>query len=353
MDAQPGTQLHERLQKIIDQADRAAGLTSQLLSFARRQILQPKRVDLNMHVLQSASLLRRVIGENISITVQSARDLRVTLADPSQVDQVLMNLCLNARDAMPEGGRLFLETKNMEIDEEYCRQFPYAQPGSYVALSVSDTGIGMDAGTIEQIFEPFFTTKEMGKGTGLGLATVYGIVKQHGGFLNVESEPGKGTTFQIFLPASAGMAEHREAKSEEMPRKGSETILLAEDHEGLRQSAQEMLETLGYRVLLAADGLEALQLFKANSNRIDLVILDVVMPGLSGPDSYSQMALLRPDVRVVFTTGYTSEVASLTSMIDKGAGFLQKPYGQRSISTKIREVLDHSPMSRGNSKDVK
>jgi two-component system cell cycle sensor histidine kinase/response regulator CckA len=349
-ETKPGTQLHERIHKIIDQADRATALTSQLLSFARRQFLQPKRIDLNMYVLQSSSLLRRVIGEHIAITVQTAKDLHVMLADPSQIDQVLMNLCLNARDAMPKGGRLVLETRNIEITEEYCRLVTYARPGNYVLLSVSDTGAGMDAATIEQIFEPFFTTKELGKGTGLGLATVYGIVKQHCGFINVESEVGKGTTFQIYLPASTGMAEPREAASDEKVRKGSETILLAEDHDGLRQSAQEMLEALGYRVLLAADGFDAVRLFKANSAQIELVVLDVVMPGLSGPETYSQMAAIRPDLRVVFTTGYTSEVASLTTMIDKGAAFLQKPYGQRSIGVKIRDVLDRatSTLGKGN-----
>ncbi|HLJ15288.1 MAG TPA: response regulator [Bryobacteraceae bacterium] len=344
-EVQPGTQLHDRIRRIMDQADRAAGLTSQLLSFARRQFLQPKRIDMNLHVLQSTSLLRRVIGEHITITVETAKDLHVSLADPSQVDQILMNLCLNARDAMPDGGRLLLETRNVTITEEYCQTVTYALPGDYVMLSVSDTGVGMNAETIEQIFEPFFTTKEPGKGTGLGLATVYGIVKQHGGFLNVESEPGKGTTFQIYLPASSGMAETRETQNDQPARKGSETILLAEDHDGLRQSAQEMLQGLGYRVLLAANGLDAVQLFKANSRSIDLVILDVVMPGQSGPDTYSQLISMRPDLKVIFTTGYTTEVASLASLIDHGAGFLQKPYGQRSIGLKVRELLDRAPSS--------
>jgi two-component system, cell cycle sensor histidine kinase and response regulator CckA len=349
-ETQPGTRIHERIHKIIDQAGRAAGLTSQLLSFARRQFLQPKRIDLNTHVLQNSSLLRRIIGENIAIRVQTAEDIHVILADPSQVDQVVMNLCLNARDAMPKGGRLLLETRNIEITKEYCRQVPYAQPGSYVLFSVSDTGVGMDAETLEQIFEPFFTTKELGKGTGLGLATVYGIVKQHGGFLNVESEVGKGTTFRIYFPASAGMAEPRESEGDEKPQRGSESILLAEDHDGLRQSAKEMMEALGYRVLLAANGFDAVRLFKANSGQIDLVILDVVMPGLSGPDTYLQMASTRSGLPVIFTTGYTNEAASLTSMIEKGAAFLQKPYGQRNIGVKIREVLDRatSPLRKAN-----
>ena len=346
-EAQPGTVLRERLQKIIDQADRATGLTSQLLSFARKQFLQPKRIDLNMHVSQSTDLLRRIIGAHIAIRIQTAPDLQVTFADPSQIDQVLMNLCLNARDAMPEGGQLILETRNMEITEEYCRVATYAQPGSYVLLSVSDTGTGMETETLEQIFEPFFTTKELGKGTGLGLATVYGIVKQHGGFLNVESAPGKGTTFHIYFPASSGTADPREAQSDAKPRKGTETILLAEDHDGLRQSAQEMLEGLGYRVLLAANGIEAVKLFKEHSDSVDLVVLDIVMPGLSGPNAYLQMASIRPDLKAVFTTGYTSEAASLTSLIDKGAALLQKPYSQRSIGLKIRDVFEAASLSHG------
>jgi two-component system cell cycle sensor histidine kinase/response regulator CckA len=341
-EAKPGTHLHERLQKIMDQTKRAAGLTSQLLSFARRQILQPRRIDLNIHVLQGISLLRRVIGEHITVSVQTAHDLHVTLVDPVQADQVLMNLCLNARDAMPNGGQLIIETRNVEIGDEYCCLHSYARPGSYVLLSVSDTGLGMDAETIEQIFEPFFSTKELGQGTGLGLATVYGIVKQHGGFIDVDSAVGKGTAFRIYLPASSGAPETHETQSKEIPRKGNETILLAEDHEGLRQSAQEMLEALGYSVIVASDGLEAVRLFKANCEQIGLVILDVVMPSLSGPDAFLQMTALQPNLQVVFTTGYTSEATALTSMLERGASILQKPYSQRSMSQMIRSVLDHA-----------
>jgi two-component system, cell cycle sensor histidine kinase and response regulator CckA len=340
-ESQPGTHLQDRLRKIMDQAERAAGLTSQLLSFARRQVLQPKRVDLNTHILQGVSLLRRVIGEHITISVQTARDLQVTLVDPTQVDQVVMNLCLNARDAMPSGGRLTLETRNVELGEDYCRLHSYARPGNYVMLSVSDDGLGMNAETMEQIFEPFFTTKEMGKGTGLGLATVYGIVKQHGGLIDVESASGKGTTFRVYFPAGSGAPEGREAHSEEMPPRGSETILLAEDHEGLRQSAQEMLENLGYRVLVASNGLEAIQLFKENIEQIALVVLDVVMPGISGPDAFLQMTVIRPGLPAVFSTGYAREAESLTLLLQKGASFLQKPYSQKSLGHMIRAVLDH------------
>jgi len=309
-------------------------LTSQLLAFACRQVLQPRRIDLNNLVEEGTSLLRRVIGEDIEVSLHPAANLRVTLADPVQIDQVLMNLCLNARDAMPKGGRLVIATQNVDIDEDYCRLHTYyIRPGSYVLLAVSDTGIGMDAATIDRNFEPFFfTTKEIGKGTGLGLATVFGIVKQHGGFINVYSEPGKGTTFRVYLPGDSGAPEPSKAEPDEQPQKGTETILLAEDHESLRELAQETLGALGYHLILASNGIEAVQLFKDNSDRIDLVVMDVLMPGMSGPDSYLKMSAIRPGLGVVFTTGYTAEAASLTSLAKKGASVLQKPYGAKGLS---------------------
>ena len=339
-EAQPGTRLQERLQKICAQAQRTAGLTSQLLAFARQQVLQPRRIDLNGLIEEGTSLLRKVIGADVEVRLVPAPNLRVTVADPVQIDQVLMNLCLNSRDAMPKGGRLIIETQNADLDEEYCRLHTYVQPGNYVLLSVSDTGIGMDAATIERIFEPFFTTKEVGKGTGLGLATVFGIVKQHSGFINVYSEPGKGTTFRVYLPSDHGVPDAAKVESDERPPEGTETILLAEDHEGLRELAQETLEALGYRVVLASNGTEAVELFKTNSDQIDLVILDVVMPGLSGPDAYSEMSAIRPNLGVVFATGYTAESASLTSMVGKGATVLQKPFSAKSLSRAIRSVLE-------------
>lgn len=339
-EAQPGTRLKERLQKISDQAQRTAGLTSQLLAFARRQVLQPRRIDLNGLIEEGTSLLRKVIGADVEVRLVPAPNLRVTVADPVQIDQVLMNLCLNSRDAMPKGGRLVIETQNAEIGEEDCRRHAYVKPGNYVVLSVSDTGMGMDAATMERIFEPFFTTKEVGKGTGLGLATVFGIVKQHSGFINVYSEPGKGTTFRVYLPSDQGAPDPAKAESDERPSKGTETILLAEDHEGLRELAKETLEALGYRVVLASNGREAVELFKTHSDRIDLVILDVVMPGLSGPDAYLEMSAIRPNLGVVFATGYTAESASLSSMVGKGATVLQKPYTAKSLSRAIRSVIE-------------
>ncbi|MGB9464393.1 MAG: response regulator [Candidatus Acidiferrum sp.] len=338
-EAQPGSRLRERFQKIRDQSQRAAKLTSQLLAFGRRQILQPRKVNLNVLVQEEMSFLGKVIGADVEIRVLGDPDLCVTMADPTQIEQVLMNLCLNARDAMPAGGRLIIETHNVEIGDEYCRTHAYGRPGSYVLLSVSDTGIGMDAATLEHIFEPFFTTKEMGSGTGLGLATVYGIVKQHGGFIYVYSEPGKGTSFRVYLQAETGVHAPREALPEERPLKGTETILVADDHEGLRDSANEMLQALGHRTILARNGAEALELFKAKCDQIDLVLLDVVMPGLSGPESYSKMAEIRPGLKVIFTTGYTSEVASLMSLLEQGAAILQKPYGMTRLSQMIRNTM--------------
>jgi CheY-like chemotaxis protein len=289
---------------------------------------------------EGTSLLRKVIGADVEVRLVPAPNLRVTVADPVQIDQVLMNLCLNARDAMPKGGRLIIETQNADFEEEYCRLHTYVRPGSYVLLSVSDTGIGMEPATIERIFEPFFTTKEVGKGTGLGLSTVFGIVKQHKGFINVYSEPGKGTTFRVYLPSDHGVPDPAKAESDERPAKGTETILLAEDHDGLRELAQEILEALGYRVVVATNGTEAVELFNTNPDQIDLAILDVVMPGLNGPDAYLEMSAIRRNLAVVFATGYTAEAASLTSLVKKGATVLQKPYSAKTLSHAIRGVLE-------------
>jgi len=339
-DAQPGTVSHDRFEKIRDQANWAGRLTSQLLAFARRQMLQPRKTDLNNLVVECMSLLRRVIGEQIEVRVMAGPNLRSALVDPAQIEQVLMNLCLNARDAMPQGGRLIIETQNIEIDQEFCRRHPYARQGSFILLSVSDTGVGMDAATAERIFEPFFTTKEMGKGTGLGLATVYGVVKQHEGFIHLYSEPGRGTTFRVYLPVSSGTAEPRQPKRDEQIPRGTETILLAEDNEGLQEVAKEMLERLGYRVILASNGTEAVQFFSKNPGQFDLIILDVVMPNMSGPAAFSEMTAVRPDLRVIFSTGYTAEAASLNPLMDQGACILQKPYSLKSLGQIVRANLD-------------
>ena len=340
-ETEPQTRLHDRFQKIREQSLRAGKLTSQLLAFAGGQILQPRKVNLNILVEEEMSLLSRIIGDDIDVRVIVAADLCVTLADPTQIEQVLMNLCLNARDAMVGGGQLLIETQNVEIDVAFCREHAFGRPGRYVLLSVTDTGSGMDTGTIEHIFEPFFTTKETGKGTGLGLATVDRIVKQHGGFIFAKSSPGKGASFRVYLPAANGDHEPLESVPEDRPLRGTETILLAEDHDGLRDTAQEMLQALGYHILVASDGQKALDIFKSNSGRIDLIVMDVVMPSLSGPEAYLEMSALRPGVRVIFTTGYTPEAMSLIAMVEKGAAVLQKPYSLTSLSQMVRGALEH------------
>jgi len=343
-ESESGSHLRGRFEKILTQSRKAARLTSQLLAFGRRQILQPRKLNLNIAVQEEMNFLEKVIGEDIEIRVLTDPDLRVTMADPTQIDQVLMNLCLNARDAMPGGGKLVIETHNVEIGDEYCRTHAYARRGSHVLLAVSDTGIGMDAATRERIFEPFFSTKELGRGTGLGLATVYGIVKQHGGFIYVYSEPGKGSSFRVYLKADTGDHEPREVMPDSRPIRGTEMVLLADDHDGLRDSADEMLKALGYRTILARNGGEAIELFKANCEQIDLVILDVVMPVMNGPDAYAKMAELRPGINVIFTTGYTAEAASLIALLEKGVAILHKPYSVTNISQMMRSKLDgHQP----------
>lgn len=331
--------LHSRFQKIRDQSVRAGKLTSQLLAFAGGQILQKRKINLNILVQEEMSLLSKIIGENIKVQILVAPDLSVTLADPTQMEQVLMNLCLNARDAMPGGGQLLVETQNVELGVEFCRDNACGPPGSYVLLSVSDTGVGMDAGTIERIFEPFFTTKETGRGTGLGLATVAGVVKQHDGVILAKSEPGKGASFQVYLPADSGTHEPDDTACDNQLLRGTETILLAEDHDGLRDTAREMLQGLGYRIFDAPDGAKALELFKLHADQIDLIVMDVVMPSLSGPEAYLEMSALRPGIRVIFTTGYTPEAKALVSMVAKGASVLRKPYSLTSLSQMVRGAL--------------
>jgi nitrogen-specific signal transduction histidine kinase/ActR/RegA family two-component response regulator len=333
--------VRENFRVIRDQALRSAGLTRQLLAFARRQVLQPRSVNLSDLVSKIADLLKTAIGEQTELKIALAPSLQATMADPTQIEQVVMNLCLNARDAMPQGGRIVIETSNVEIGEDFCRSHSYGHPGRYVLLSVSDTGVGMDAVTLDRIFEPFFTTKEMGKGTGLGLATVYGIVKQHGGFVNVYSEPGQGTTFHVYLLASSGSPEAIElATSEDAQKGGTETILVAEDHEGLRELVRKTLTSQGYSVILASNGRDAVHMFKVNSEEIRLVVLDVVMPFLSGPEAYSQMCAIKPDLPVIFMSGHVAESVSLNSKITAGAAFLQKPCTPQALSRTVRNSLD-------------
>ena len=329
-------------EKIRSQSERAAGLTRQLLAYARRQILAPSNINLNDVIRENMNLLERAIGAEIDVKLELADDLCPVRADAVQIEQVLMNLCFNARDAMPSGGQLLIETRNVELDESYCSRHAYTRPGEFVLLSVSDTGIGMPAETLEHIFEPFFTTKEKGKGTGLGLPTTMGIIKQHGGSIEVYSELGKGTVFHAFLPAASGAVESLPQRVEPPVRGGQETILIADDHEGVRDMAREILESLGYRVLLANDGAEAVKKFRANRDAISLVLLDVVMPKLGGPDAAVIISREKPGVRLMFSSGYSDKGAMLESLLEKGAVLLQKPYGPSELARRVRDLLDRS-----------
>jgi PAS domain S-box-containing protein len=340
-ETEPSTRLHRHFEKVRQQGERAAALTRQLLAFARRQILEPRNMDLNNTVVETLNLLEKVLGSNIEIRANLSPDLAVVRADPVQMEQVVMNLCINARDAMPDGGSLILETTTVTLDEQFCAMQPLGHPGSYAMLSVTDSGVGMDAATLDRIFEPFFTTKEVGKGTGLGLATIYGIVRQHNGFVQVYSEPGLGSTFRVYLPAAHVEADASQTAVAPQPiRGGSETVLIAEDHEGLRHLAVETLSGLGYQIITANDGEQALLEFQRNRSRIDLVLLDVVMPKLSGPEVYERICTEAPGFPVVFATGYSADMSLLKKAQANGLPVLQKPYAPRDLARKVREELD-------------
>ena len=338
-------QIADRFTRIREQAERAAALTRELLALARRQILQPQAVDLNTVTSSLVSFLDKVIGKDIELKVITS-PLEPVKADPTQIEQVLMNLCLNARDAMPGGGRLLIETEMTEIDSSYCRSYPSVTPGRYSVLSVSDTGVGMDAATRERIFEPFFTTKERGKGTGLGLATAYGIVKQHGGFIHVYSELGQGSLFRVCLPAleaelAGGTPAVAPAPLVEM--RGSETILIADDHESIREMSRQTLVGLGYHVLSAGDGEEAIRLCQAEAPA--LAILDVVMPKLGGPATASKLAARFDRLPILFTSGYSRDSENVAPAI-ADAHYLQKPYSPAMLGRVVREILDQAASSR-------
>jgi signal transduction histidine kinase len=328
----------QRFEKIREQSQRAAELTAQLLALGRKQLLHPRNVDLNVIVNEEMRFLERIIERNIEIKILACPKLEITYADPTQIQQVLMNLCLNARDAMPEGGQLTIETSNFQIGQDFQKKHPEAIQGTYVALKVTDTGVGMDPATAEQIFEPFFTTKQPGQGTGLGLATVYGIVKQHGGFIYVETALGKGSSFEVYLRAKSGTHEPVQCVEAEETVRGCGTILLVEDHDGLSESIQESLKSLGYHTLVATDGVKAVELYCNNANQIDVILMDLIVPGLGGIEAYSQMCSVRSSVPVIFTSGYAPSSASTSTLLKQGAVFLQKPYSLAKLSQTIRDI---------------
>lgn len=331
----PATQ---QVKEIVTAAERAAALTRQLLAFSRKQVLQPANVDINAVVRDSERMLRRLIGEDIEIRMALAAEEMRTLVDPGQLAQVVMNLAINARDAMPEGGRLTIATEEAELGTDFTMRYPTIAPGTYVQLSISDTGIGMDEATLARIFDPFFTTKAAGAGTGLGLSTVYGIVKQSNGHISVESEPGHGTTFRIYFPRIFEPVKPAK-QAVELPARGSETVLLVEDEPALRKLARDILTHSGYRVVEAANGGEALLVCERHPGDIALLITDLIMPGMSGRELADRLAPLRPGMRVLFMSGYTSHAVLANGALEGGVQFIQKPFTPSTLIDKVRQIL--------------
>jgi two-component system, cell cycle sensor histidine kinase and response regulator CckA len=343
-----GDPLWAGIEEIKKASERATSLTRQLLAFSRRQILELKVLDLNSILLDLNKMLRRVIGEDIELVHLLAKDLGKVKSDPGQIEQVILNLAVNARDAMPNGGRLILETSNVELDEGYARDHVGVKPGPYVRLSVSDTGLGMTREVKERIFEPFFTTKEMGKGTGMGLSTVYGIVKQSGGNIWVYSEVGRGTVFKIYLPQVDELADRLDerAEEEEAPR-GKETILLVEDDGEVRRLTASFLTEQGYKVLEASDESDAFPVCRGYNGPIKLMLTDVVMPGMNGRELARHLLSLRPEMKVLYMSGYTDDAIVHHGVLERGLEFLQKPFTLIGLAKKVREVLDKDSKPAG------
>lgn len=344
MDVPVGSPLREDLEGVQRAADRAAALTRQLLAFSRRQVLQPESVNLNHVVAELERMLRRLIGEDIEFVTELAPQLALTYADRGQLEQVLMNLVVNGRDAMPGGGRLAIETSSAMLTESHTRQFSYpVQPGDYVRLTVSDTGTGMDEATQAHIFEPFFTTKELGKGTGLGLATVYGIVKQSGGYIWVDSEIGRGTTFDVYLPATdTEQGPSAQTANADIPAPARETVLLVEDEDMVREVTLKMLRRGGYNVLAAAGADDALRIAREHNAPIHLLLTDVVMPGMKGPALADRLRALRPEIRVLYMSGYAEEAIASHGVVDADSDFIEKPFPPNVLLGKVRDALDRS-----------
>jgi two-component system, cell cycle sensor histidine kinase and response regulator CckA len=338
---QANSALGESLRQIAQAAERAGNLTRQLLMFSRKQLAQPQLMNLNEAIKESARMVRVLVGEAVQLDFQYAPNLPTIYADPGMIHQVLINLAANARDAMPKGGLLTVRTFPVELTENDMERIPEVRPGPFVVLSVADDGCGMSAATRERLFEPFFTTKEPGRGTGLGLATVYGIVKQHQGWVDVESEVGRGTTFRIHFPAVAKAPEQGAEAGETHIKGGSETIFVVEDESALRELVLEILQQYGYRTIEAANGLQALQVWREHKNKIDLLLTDVVMPnGVSGRELAEQILADNPRVKVIYTSGYPIDVLGRDFTPKEGLVFLQKPYKPTTLARTVRECLD-------------
>jgi two-component system cell cycle sensor histidine kinase/response regulator CckA len=334
------------IDEIRQAAEQASSLTRQLLAFSRKQILQPQDIDLNQLVIRMEKMLRRIIGEDIEVVTVLTEDPAMVLADPGQLEQVVLNLAINARDAMPQGGRLTLKVDRVTLDETFCQWHPEAQPGPFVMLIVGDTGTGMDEITMAKAFEPFFTTKETGKGTGLGLAMVHGVVKQSGGFIRLASKPGQGTSMEVYLPlASQEMVKDEQALAIEGDLKGEETILLVEDDPLVRRVAGKILKTYGYKILEAENGLEALHLGHRHPYPIDLLLTDIIMPDMNGRDLAERWKIIHPESRILFTSGYNENIIAQHGTLEPGISFIPKPYRMTSLAQKVREVMNR-PLQR-------
>jgi two-component system, cell cycle sensor histidine kinase and response regulator CckA len=333
--------IRKDLEQIQAAGRHAAALTSQLLAFSRKQILQPEILSLNTAMIQMSSMLRRMIGEDIEIVTRTQPDLGLINADPGQIQQIVMNLAVNARDAMPHGGKLTIETANVDYDADYAKDHPSVSEGAYVMMAITDNGIGMDANAKEHLFEPFFTTKGKGRGTGLGLSTIYGIVRQSNGFIWVYSEPGKGTTFKIYFPRVNVETEDANTRKDSAPvLRGSETVLVVEDEQSVRALTCRVLRDRGYTILEAADGMQALEIAGSDAGNIDMVVTDVVMPGMTGKDLVVKLQSMRPDIKVLYTSGYTDNAIVHHGILNPDVAFLQKPFTAKNLAQKVREVID-------------
>ncbi|MEZ4444503.1 MAG: PAS domain S-box protein [Polyangiaceae bacterium] len=341
--------LQQSLAEIGEAAERAANLTRQLLAFSRKQVLAPRVLDLGELIADLDSMLRRLIGEDIELRTVPEPELGLVRVDPTLMEQIVLNLAVNARDAMIDGGELLIETANVELDESYCERHADVRPGSYVMLAVSDTGVGIPEDVRDKIFEPFFTTKQLGRGTGLGLATVYGIVRQNEGRIEVYSEPGRGTSFKIYFPRVFEPADARPRRASLPDRVGTETVLVVEDDEMVRRLAERLLRRGGYTVIVAGSGAEALEVSAAHERAIDLLLTDVVMPGMNGRELARRLVAERPGLRVLFTSGYTDNVIAHHGVLDPGVHFLAKPYSLDALMSLVRQILDEPPPGAGSS----
>jgi PAS domain S-box-containing protein len=337
---QPSDRLYSYAEEVCKAGDHAVGLTRQLLAFGRKQILEPRLLDINTAVNDTGRMLRRLIGEDVELTTTLGSNAAMVMVDPDQLHQVIMNLAVNARDAMPDGGKLSIATENADLDESSLPTHPEAAPGKYVVLTVADSGSGMDEQTLQSAFEPFFTTKEHGKGTGLGLSTVYGIVRQSGGWIEVRSEVGKGSTFKVYIPRTEDHPVPIQTAATAKALHGDETVLVVEDQDAVRELTKTVLEAYGYHVLEAKNGDEAVAFVERHPAEIHLLLTDVIMPGMNGMDLSRQLRILRPKLKVLFTSGYPAEVIARRGVLERDVAYLPKPLSPETLAAKVREVLE-------------